>query len=158
MQASLPISLLSLLLLLFSSTLLASEPVSKSALRGIAIGSHDTVAYYQQLPPQHKATKGNSDFVVEWKGAKWRFATKENSEAFASDPERYSPAYNGFCANALSLDKGLLKTNGTHWQIFDNQLYLFYAAPGRQRWLDGNFKEYKAAADLAWNKILAEDT
>lgn len=145
-------------LLLTSAILAAAEPVSKSRFGGVAIGSHDTVAYHQQIPPSHEATEGNRDFVVEWKDAEWRFATREDRDAFAADPERYAPAYNGFCANALSLDRGLLKTNGTHWQIFGDQLFLFYARAGRERWLDGNHEEYKAAADQAWSRILAEQS
>jgi hypothetical protein len=131
-----------------------AEPVSKSRWSGVAIGGHDAAAYHElKQDPQEDAAKGNKGFVVEHKGAKWRFLSKASSEKFAADPDRYTPAYNGHCANALSLGEGLVKTDGTHWEIFDDKLHLFYAAPGRTRWMDGNWQTYKVAADAAWEKL-----
>ena len=152
------ISLMTLLSLnLFLSAVQASEPVSKSLFGGVAIDGHDTVAYHKigDTDP-HKASKGSKSWKAEWKGATWLFTTEADRNLFAADPERYAPAYNGHCANALSLGKGLLKTDGTHWQIFENKLYTFYAARGRDRWLDGNVKQYKIEADKAWAEIIGE--
>lgn len=132
----------------------SAEPVSKSRWKGIAIGGHDTAAYHDlKRDPQEVAVKGVKSFVVVHKGATWRFLTKQSSEKFAADPERYTPAYNGHCANALSLGEGLVKTDGTHWEIFDDKLHLFYAPQGRTRWLDGNWQTYKLTADAAWEKL-----
>ena len=95
----------------------AAEPVSKSR-RGVAIGGHDSVAYHSiDRDPQADAIEGSKTYVVEYKGAKWRFGSKESADLFEADPERYSPAYNGHCANALSLGKGLVRTNGETWEI-----------------------------------------
>lgn len=157
MQTKLNTPIFYLLLLSLSSVTLAAEPVSKSRFGGVAIGGHDTVAYHQQTPDQHLAAKGKGSYVVEWKGAKWRFATLADSETFAANPEKYSPAYNGFCANSLSLGKGLLKTDGSHWRIFDDQLYLFYAQKGEDRWTAGDYAEYKHLADRAWQDILVSE-
>ncbi len=140
-----------------TSRALADEPVSRSFFGGIAIGGYDTVAYRKQPDGMHKATKGTSKLSVNWKGAKWRFASQENRSTFAASPTKYAPAYNGFCANALSLGNGLVKTDGTHWQIYDNQLYLFYSKEGRERWLHGDYHEYKKAADKAWQSILSAE-
>lgn len=135
----------------------AAEPVSKSYFGDIAIDGHDTVAYHKITEGSpHKAIKGNKTWKAKWKGANWLFTTETDRNLFAANPERYSPAYNGHCANALSLGHGLLETDGTHWQIFENQLYTFYAARGRDRWLDGNFADYKKSADKAWQEIIGE--
>lgn len=132
----------------------AAEPVSKSRFSGVAIGGHDSVAYHQiDRDPQQSAVGGAKKYTVEYKGAKWRFASKESSELFAANPEKYSPVYNGHCANALSLGEGLVRTDGTHWEIFEDNLYLFYAARGRERWTDGNWKTYKIASDAAWERL-----
>ena len=143
-----------LILLLAASAVQAAEPVSKSRFGGVAIGGHDSVAYHElQREPQALAAEGNKRYTVEYKGAKWHFASEESAERFRADPERFSPAYNGFCANALSLGEGLIRTDGTHWEIFDDNLYLFYAARGRERWTDGNWEAYKADADKAWSVL-----
>ena len=138
---------------LFSLSVVAAEPVSKSR-RGVAIGGHDTVAYHSLAQaPQDKAISGKKSYVVEHKGAKWRFLSKESADLFAANPDKYEPAYNGHCANALSLGKGLVKTNGKHWEILDDKLYLFYAAAGRDRWTDGNWEKYKVVSDAEWAKL-----
>ncbi len=142
---------------LITSSIQAVEPVSKGLFSGVAINGHDTVAYHRVgAADPHKATKGSKSWKAKWKGATWLFATKVDRDLFEADPEHYSPAYNGHCANALSLGEGLIKTDGTHWQIFEDHLYTFYAARGRDRWRKGDFKQYKAAADIAWNEIIGQ--
>ena len=135
--------------------LFAAEPVAKSRVGGVAIGGHDTVAYHALPTETHeKAVPGQKTYSVSWKGAKWRFASKESADKFIAEPERYSPAFNGHCANALSLGRGLLKTDGTHWEIFGDQLYLFYAAKGRDRWIaTDNVQPYIEAAEAEWEKL-----
>ncbi len=155
MIRSIALSIFTLIVFTLSSHIYAAEPVSKSTFGSVAIDGHDTFAYHsKQAMTDHKATEGSKKYIVDYKGAKWRFASQENADAFKADPEKYSPAYNGHCANALSLGEGLVKTDGTHWEIFADQLYLFYAARGRDRWLDGNFESYKADADKAWQQII----
>lgn len=145
------------LLAFFASALHAAEPVSKSRFKGIAIGGHDSIAYHTLASSGHPpAVPGSKKFVVKFKGAKWQFGSQRSADLFRQDPQRYAPAYNGHCANALSLGKGLLKTDGTHWEVLGDKLFLFYAAKGRERWMDGNWQDYKVAADAAWNKILAK--
>ena len=143
------------LILMATSPLFAAEPVAKSEPDGVAIGGHDTVAYHG-LPaePHEQAIPGQKTYTVEWKGAKWRFLNEESANKFRAEPERYSPAFNGHCANALSLGRGLLKTDGTHWEIFGDQLYLFFAARGRDRWIaTDNVQPYIEAAELAWSEL-----
>lgn len=140
--------------LLNSAALLAAEPVSRSRLGGVAIGGHDSALYHElERSPQASAVSGSKAHEVRYKGAVWRFASAESAERFRADPERYQPAYNGFCANALSLGEGLIRTDGTHWEIFDDRLYLFYAARGRERWTAGNWQAFKADADQAWSRL-----
>ncbi len=144
------------LLALCPTLVQAAEPVSKSFFGGVAIGGMDAVAYHQLAREAH-AVPGDEDFTVRWKGAKWRFSSRENAATFEADPTRYEPAYNGHCANALSLGKGLVKTDGAHWLRIDDRLYLFYASEGRQRWLSGDYPAFKVQADAAWRKIVAND-
>ena len=141
--------------LLLSGTLFADEPISVK--RGITIGGHDTVAYHApDNVSRHEAVEGDKAFTAEYAGAVWRFRSEENRDAFLADPDRYRPAYGGHCANGLSLGEGLIRTNGKTWEIFEDQLYVFYAPRGRTRWNDGNWQTYKQDADRAWQEILAE--
>ena len=141
--------------LLFASLLAgtagAAEPVSKSRFGGVAIDGHDPAAYHAlSRDPQAPAVSGDEAHTVQYKGATWRFASAASAERFAADPERYAPAYNGHCANALSLGEGLIRTDGTHWEIFGDELFLFYAGRGRTRWLEGDWEAYREDADAVW--------
>lgn len=130
------------------------EPVSTGRFNNTAIGGYDTVAYHQSTQlGLHQEVKGKKVFSVTWKGAQWRFASRESAERFEASPKRYAPAYNGFCANALSLGEGLILTSGTVWEFFGEELYLFYAERGRTSWLEGNWRESKQRADEAWARL-----
>ena len=162
-------SFLSFLTVLFLFTTLGSfaadsqGPISTNRFGKLAIGGFDTVAYHNpDAITAHQATKGKKTWVYEWRGAKWRFGSEKSFIAFKTNPEKYRPAYGGFCSNALSLGEGLIRTDGTHWEIFGDRLHLFYAARGRDRWLDGNIQTYNLQAAEAWKEItgfddLAED-
>ena len=59
---------------------------------GIAIHGYDTVAYHTE----NRAVKGKSEFSYEWNDAEWHFASAENRDLFAADPDRYAPQYGGY--------------------------------------------------------------
>ncbi len=142
-------------LIMLSVVVFAEEPVSTGFLSNTAIGAHDVVAYHR-LSTGDDAVEGSKTYSFNWKGANWYFSSQKEKEAFIANPIKYAPAYNGHCANALSLGEGLVKTDGTHWAVLDGQLYLFYAARGAKRWLEGDYKNYKTVADKAWASIIAK--
>ncbi|WCN07607.1 YHS domain-containing (seleno)protein [Marinomonas mediterranea] len=143
------------LVLLFPLGLSASEPVSTSYWSNTAIGGHDTTAYHQvELDRPSRLAEGSPRFTVKWNGAEWHFASQASADKFSTKPAEYAPSYNGFCANALSLGEGKIRTDGTVWEFFGDKLYLFYAERGRQRWLNGDWQQYKAQADTAWADII----
>jgi len=59
---------------------------------GIAIQGYDSVAYHLEKHP----VEGKSEFAFEWNDAVWHFASSENRDLFAADPERYAPQYGGY--------------------------------------------------------------
>jgi YHS domain-containing protein len=61
---------------------------------GLALGGYDCVAYWTA----QKAAKGQPSVSTKWNGVTWFFVNQENRAAFAANPERYSPAFNGYCA------------------------------------------------------------
>ena len=141
--------------LVFGQQVNANEPVSTSYWGNVALGGHDVVAYYQEDAKQTRlVAKGNDAYSVEWQGVSWQFASQASADKFAKDPSQYVPRYNGYCANALSLGEGLITTSGKVWEFFGDELHLFYAERGRQRWLNGDWKYYQTLADQAWEKEL----
>ena len=134
----------------------AAEPVSTGWMNGAAIGGKDAVSYHSpEAKASHQVVEGSSTFTVQYLGAPWRFASKASADRFAANPAAYVPQYNGHCSNALALDEGLIRTDGSVWEFFGDKLHLFYAERGRQRWLTGDWQAYRQKADQAWKEILA---
>ncbi|MCJ8300845.1 MAG: YHS domain-containing protein, partial [Pseudomonadales bacterium] len=116
--------------------------------------SHDTVAYHDpQVRKDHRQVKGKKTFIVKYLDANWYFASQASADKFSANPAKYRPLYNGHCANALSLGEGLVSTKGKIWEFFGDELHLFYAEAGRQRWLKGDWKNYRKLADQAWSQL-----
>jgi hypothetical protein len=78
-------------LIMFASGAIAFDEVN-TTLFGIAIKGYDTVAYHTE----GAAVKGKSKFSQKWNDAKWYFASAENRDLFAADPERFAPQYGGY--------------------------------------------------------------
>ena len=101
----------------------AAEIVNATAA-GIAVDGFDTVAYFELGHP----VKGRTDHSVVYKGVRWLFATPEHRNAFAADPERYAPKYNGFCAVAVSEGAAAEVDFVNGWTIVDGALFLNWSA------------------------------
>jgi YHS domain-containing protein len=59
---------------------------------GVAILGYDTVAYHTEKRP----VKGKSEYSYSWNDAVWHFASAENRDLFAENPERWAPKYGGY--------------------------------------------------------------
>ena len=143
------------LLVLFLSAplpLFAAETprVNKSKFFGVAIEGYDPVAYFDQKKP----VKGDSDFVHEWSGATWRFASEENRRRFASAPEKFAPQYGGFCAYGVSQGYAV-GIDPKAWSIVDGKLYLNYNLEVQKTWSKDTGK-YIREADRNWPAVSKE--
>lgn len=104
------------------------DPVNKTAA-GLALKGYDAVAYFKD----NDAVLGNEGYQHTWNGARWYFASAENRDAFARNPQRYAPQYGGYCSYAVSHG---YTANGDPqaWKIVDGKLYLNYNREVRQLW------------------------
>lgn len=104
------------------------DPVNKSAV-GLGLKGYDAVAYFTE----NRAVSGNEQYQHTWNGARWYFASAENRDRFAQDPERYAPQYGGYCAFAVS--HGYTADGDPNvWKIVAEKLYLNYNREARQMW------------------------
>jgi hypothetical protein len=71
---------------------------------------------------------------------------------FEANPERYLPAYGGYCAWAVAQGY-LAKGDPQHWAIRDGRLYLNYNESVQDRWLKDT-EGFIRQADANWPKIL----
>lgn len=117
---------------------------------GVAIQGYDAVAYLTES----KAIKGDAKFSAEHDGAKYHFASAANLEAFNKDPQRYVPAYGGYCGFGVA--KGALaKIDPTAFQIVDGRLILQYNADAMKEFNE-NLQANVARADENWKKLEAK--
>lgn len=105
-------------LFIFSLPAFAGSPIY-GAKDGPAIEGYDAVAYFTEGKP----VEGKAEFVTEWNGAKWQFATAENRDKFQTEPEKYAPQYGGHCAFAMANDS-FAEGDPHRWKIEDGKLYL----------------------------------
>ena len=129
----------------------AVEPVNKTFLGSLAVKGYDTVAYFTDGKP----VKGQKSISHEWQGAVWRFASAENRDRFAADPEKYAPQYGGYCAWAVS-QGSTAGIDPAAFEIVDGKLYLNYNAKIQKRWQQ-DIPKYIRDADANWPKLLDED-
>jgi YHS domain-containing protein len=118
---------------------------------GLAIRGYDPVAYFRDGGPR----QGKPEFSVQHGGATWRFASAEHKALFQADPQRYLPAYGGFCAYGTSRGY-LVKIEPEAWSIVDGRLYLNYDLGVRETWARRT-KTYIARAEGNWPRLTAKD-
>ena len=95
-----------------------------------AIGGYDPVAYFTDGKP----VSGKPEHAATARGAQWLFASAEHRALFVQNPERYLPAYDGYCAYGVSRGY-LVKVDPRAFTIRDNRLYLNYSLDIRSQWL-----------------------
>jgi len=91
---------------------------------------YDVVAYWI-LEDGQPAVLGNQLITSEYQGYKFHFASEFNREIFESDPEKYLPAWGGYCAYGVSVEIAQqselfsVKSDPNQWVILDDRLFLF---------------------------------
>ena len=86
-----------------------------------AIEGFDPAAY--QL--QGKAVRGDEAIQSTYRGVTYRFATAENRRAFNENPEKFVPAYGGWCATAMAEGKKV-EIDPKNYKVVNGRLLLFY--------------------------------
>jgi YHS domain-containing protein len=97
---------------------------SRLMLRG-----NDPVAFFTE----GKAVRGRPEIKADHDGLTYRFASDANRSAFQQNPQKYLPAYAGFCASGAPY---ALKANigADIFKIVDGRLYLFGSERARRHW------------------------
>jgi len=95
------------------------DPVDKNK---IANGGYDFVAYFTD----NTAVMGSKEFTYEINGVKYQFASAQHKALFKSNPDRYLPVCDGYCAWGVA-EKGIkVPVNPETFKVIDNKLYLFF--------------------------------
>ena len=119
------------------------------------LSGYDPVSYFMDGKPM----KGSGFHVTSVDGVTYAFASKEHKELFEANPNKYLPAYGGYCAYGMAIKKKFV-ADPEVWEIVDGILYLnldksiqgkwAMDKPGYIKGANSNWKEIKdkAPSDL----------
>lgn len=113
----------------------------------VAVSGYDVVSYHTKSGP----TPGSGWHVSEYDGAAYIFASKENKKTFDKNPEKYVPAYGGYCAYGVAIGKKFF-VDPLAWHIEDGKLYLNLDDEIQAKWLK-DVPGYIKEADTNWLEI-----
>ena len=119
--------------------------------KNIAIEGYDPVSYFDNKP-----IEGESKWAFSHKGVTYQFSSTANLAKFKTNPEKYEPAYGGWCAYAMGETGEKVKIDPETFKIVEGKLFLFYNFWGNNTLIDWNKteKSLKAKADQNWKKFL----
>lgn len=107
----------------------AKNVVSDGEDRDLMLRGNDPVAYHTVGKP----VRGDPAIKASYDGATYRFADEKNRALFLKEPQRYVPAYAGFCASGAHYAlKAAIGANT--FKIVDGRLYLFGGERSRRHW------------------------
>jgi len=100
----------------------------------VAIQGYDPVSYFQSGPKE-----GSKSISYAHKGVTYYFANEANKNLFIADPDKYEPAWGGWCGHAMALRGEKVEIDPKTYKIVNGRNVLFY-------------KSFWANALTNWNK------
>ena len=119
----------------------------------LALGGYDPVAYFTK----NQALKGRKEISAEHRGVTYWFASEGDKKLFAESPEKYLPAYGGWCATAMAKAEKV-EIDPANFKVTNGRLFLFYKGlwgNARKDW-EKDEAGLAARADANWKKIAGE--
>ena len=117
----------------------------------VILAGHDAVAYHTM----GKAVVGKAQFTATHDNAVYRFSSATNRDLFRANPQKYAPAYGGYCAYGMTFGKKFA-IDGKAFEIVNGKLYVNKNLSVYETWKEdvpGNIKK----ADRQWPKVEHSD-
>lgn len=144
---------LTILATLLSLAVMAQDDASRrrnfNTENFVGLREFDPVSYFNGSKP----LKGTSKFYHHHRGITYYFANQENLETFKKSPDKYEPAYGGWCAYTVSVNGDRVKVNPVAYKIINGKLHLFYNFSSDNRlikWNKGDETKLRSAANRNW--------
>jgi YHS domain-containing protein len=121
---------------------------------GVAVDGNDVISYFTSTSPK----KGSKEFSEVYKGITYYFASSGTQSIFKANPEKWEPAYGGWCAYAMGNSGEKVEVDPATFKIIDKKLYLYYNAYFNNTLPKWNKDEanLKSKADKNWASIIAK--
>ena len=125
----------------------ATAFASDVAISTPGLSGYDPVAYFTD----GKAVRGSGFHVAVWDGVTYVFANDEHKTIFNKNPEKFLPAYGGYCAYGVALGKKFV-ADPEVWKIVGNKLYLNLDKGIQQKW-EKDIPGHILKAENNWDAI-----
>lgn len=117
----------------------------------IGARGYDLTTFFTSEKPAH----GTGHHVAVVDGVSYLFTSDANKKTFEANPQKYLPAFGGFCAYGASIGKKFVADPDVY-DIIDNKLYFNLDTKIRGIWakdIAGNIKQ----AETNWKTIAAKN-
>lgn len=114
----------------------------------LGLSGYSPVSYLDN----RRAEPGSPRFSAEHEGVTYFFTSDAQRRAFLASPERYLPAYGGYCAFGCSVDATFIP-DPTSFEIIDGRTHLFLKnneVDARKLWNEAPSDEVRRKADAFW--------
>ena len=145
---------ITLTILLVTVSLITEAQIDPIDQNGVGIGGYDLVSYFKDSKPK----PGSKIYNTKYKEVTYYFSTEANLREFEKKPERYLPAYDGYCALGVCYLKKI-SINPESYTIINDKLYLFFdgTVKGRrvnylEQWLK-NEPKFLSKAEELWPNV-----
>jgi YHS domain-containing protein len=135
------------ILVIFGATLSTAAFARDYAHSRLGLGGYDPVAYFTDGKPM----KGSGFHEAIYQGVTYVFASEDHKKQFMVNPERYLPAYGGYCAYGVAVGKKFV-ADPEVWKIVEGKLYLNLDGNIQQKW-QKDISGYVKKADAIWSEI-----
>lgn len=105
--------------LIFASSIAQAGVETDTDENDVILAGHDAVAYFTEGKP----VVGSADFTAQHEGAVYRFSSAANRDTFRANPDKYEPAYGGYCALGTSFGKKF-EIDGKAFEVVEGRLYV----------------------------------
>ena len=118
---------------------------------GVALEGYCPVAYFAV----DKAVRGNAKYATTHNDVTYYFVSADAKKAFDANPEKFVPAFGGWCAFGMSVsDK--FPVDPTQFRIINGRLMLFLNnrnVNAAELWDDGDERELLKKSKAHWAKV-----
>lgn len=136
-----------LFLLVASSFASASEtPGLNLNEDGFVLHGYDPLSYFDGQP-----ALGEDSITASHGGMSFKFSSEENKDRFMSSPEKYIPAFGGFCAFGVRMGSKF-DIDPEVYEIRDGRLYVLLNRSTEDMWLE-DFSRNIEIANRLWPSI-----
>ncbi len=153
-----PTGLSAILVLLFAFGMspAAAAPCSdyEAKTASVALGGYSPVSYQQK----NKAEKGSPRYSVHVHGKTYYFTGLDQERLFLNNPEKYLPAFDGYCAYGLAKD-AKFESNPETFKLVGGRTFLFLndgETNTHELWEAENERDLARAANFNWERMTGE--